>query len=199
MFSDTTSACTVRCHSPTVSLTAPLCGEASQTSPDHPGYFRYRVLCELGLVRKERAPVNICSPSPANHNRAPGGSTAATKLPQGHSGKSGSRKQAALFTETWSLGRALRPRGLRRVRSTQMKPHVLVLPNIQSLSHLQRAIQLYRTLISAVAFDDDEDDDDDSQEIGGFEHLRVLNHVNSNNIQGPSMTQWSCRAQKGLW
>ncbi|KAF0043390.1 hypothetical protein F2P81_004727 [Scophthalmus maximus] len=48
-----------------------------------------------------------------------------------------------------------------------------------------RAIQLYRTLISAVAFDDDEDDDDDSQEIGGFEHLRVLNHVNSNNIQDP--------------
>lgn len=86
-------------------------GVAGPARPTHSGYFRYRVLCALGLVRREWAPVNICSPSPANHNRAPRGSEEATILPQGHSGKSGSQKQMGLFTETWSLGCTLRPRG----------------------------------------------------------------------------------------
>lgn len=88
---------------------------AGLASPDHSGHFRYRVLCALGLVRREWAPVNICSPSPAYHNRAPGGSMAAAILPQGHSGKSGSPKQVGLFTETWTLGCTLRP----QVRTSQ--------------------------------------------------------------------------------
>lgn len=100
------------CRAPTVSFTAPPPhGVDGPARPTHSGYFRYRVLCALGLVRREWAPVNICSPSPANHNRAPRGSEEATILPQGHSGKSGSRKQMGLFTETWSLGCTLRPRG----------------------------------------------------------------------------------------
>ena len=93
-------------------------GEAGLASPDHSGHFRYRVLCGLGLVRREWAPVNICSPSPAYHNRAPGGSMAAAVLPQGHSGKSGSPKQVGLFTETWTLGCTLRPQGSSQVRTT---------------------------------------------------------------------------------
>lgn len=130
MFSDTTSACMGFCHAPTISLNAPLIVRPGLAGPDHLGYFRYRVLCALGLVRREWAPVNICSPSPANHNRAPGGSIAATILPQGHSGKSGSQKQVGLFTETWSLGCAFRPQGSIQVRSTQIKSSLFVLLNI---------------------------------------------------------------------
>ncbi len=111
MFSATTSACMGFSHAPTISLTALLVA-----SPDHRGYFRYRVLCALGLVRREWAPVNICSPSPANHNRAPWSSTAATVLPQGHSGKSGSQRQVGHFTGTRSLGCTRRPQGSSQVR-----------------------------------------------------------------------------------
>ncbi len=153
MFSDTTSACMGFCHAPTISLTAPPRGEASLVNPDHLGYFRYRVLCALGLVRRKWVPVNICSPSPANHNRAPWGSTAATILPQGHSGKSGSQKQVGLFTETWSLGRTLRPQGSSQVRATQIKSNFFVLLNIAhavsmgfSHTHLQSAN--YREILS---------------------------------------------------
>lgn len=145
MFADTMSALVGVCRAPTSSLTAPPGSEASRAGPDHSGYFRYRVLCALGLVRGEWAPVNICSPSPANHNRAPGASTAAAILPQGHSGKSGSQKQVGLFTETWSLGCMLRPQGSNQVRTTQIKTGSFVSLNIAhtvsvvSLTHLQSA------------------------------------------------------------
>lgn len=96
-------------------------GKASGAIPNWLGCFRYRVFCALGLVSRESAPVNICSPSPANHNRAPRGSMVATILPRGHSGKSGTQKQVGLFTETWSLGWALRPQSSSQVRWTQFK------------------------------------------------------------------------------
>lgn len=133
MFSDTTSACMGLCHPPTISLTNPPTaprGKAGQDGPDHLGYFRYRVLCALGLVRGEWAPVNICSPSPANHNRAPGGSTAATILPQGHSGKSGSQKQVGLLQKHghWDehLGHRAQVKS-GQLRSSQMYLHCSIL------------------------------------------------------------------------
>jgi len=139
MFSDTTSVCVGFCQVPTISSADPLLA-----SPDHLSYFRDRMLCELGLVRKEWAPVNICSQR-GNHNRAPGGSTVATVLPQGHSGKSGTRKQAGLFTETLSLGWTLGPWGLSQVRCTQIQSNLFV-PDV-SVSLTCRALSSYQGLI----------------------------------------------------
>lgn len=126
------------------------CGKASPASSDHLGYFRYRVLCVLGLVRRELASVNICSPSPANHNRAPWGSTLATILPQGHSGKSGSQKQMGFLQKHGRWDAHLGHRAS-QVRTAQIKTTLFVLLNIANtvsggFSNLQSAVKLSRTL-----------------------------------------------------
>lgn len=93
-------------QTPTICLTDPLAVGPAQLTPATQPISGTECSVHWAMFRKKRAPVNICSP-PANHNRAPWGSTVAAKIPQGHGGKSVSPKQVRLFTGTLSLGWAL--------------------------------------------------------------------------------------------
>lgn len=157
-------------------LPPPPRGKASLASSDHLGYFRYRVLCALGLVRRQWAPVNICSPSPANHNRAPGGSMAATILPQGHSGKSGSSRNMWGFLQKHGHRDARSGHGAQvksgQLESSQVYLYYWILDTQSQWASLTLTCSMpsnYQELLTSTNMK--------TQEIEGFCHLKVLNHV----------------------